>query len=198
MNDAKTTVKARDTQQITIRTDSREILANARRDIARFDLSKYFIVDVDSHHVELDSWGEILDYIEDPVLRRSGKTMSEMWPNARNLALSNHPPGLTFQDVSGRIPHQAQLGEHVEPQPGEHRDLTLVRRALESMGIDIQIVFPQPMLEIGLHPSAAVETAAHHGLQPVVHRTYSRARTPHSIAARAPLQPSRGLSPHDP
>ncbi len=158
MNDAKRTVKARDTQQITIRTDSREILANARRDIARFDLSKYFIVDVDSHHVELDSWGEILDYIEDPVLRRSGKTMSEMWPNARNLALSNHPPGLTFQDVSGRIPHQAQLGEHVEPQPGEHRDLTLVRRALESMGIDIQIVFPQPMLEIGLHPSAAVET----------------------------------------
>jgi predicted TIM-barrel fold metal-dependent hydrolase len=150
--------RLRDTQQITIRTDSREILANARRDIARYGLDDYFIVDVDSHHVELDSWAEILEYIDDPVLRRSGQTMAENWPNARNLALSNHPPGLTFQDVSGRIPHQAQLGEHVPPTGGEHRDLTLVRRALESMGIDVQIVFPQPMLEIGLHPNAAVET----------------------------------------
>ena len=143
--------------QITTRSDSREILANARRDIERFGLQDYFIVDVDSHHVELDSWNEILEYIDDPVLRRTGKTMAEIWPNARNLALSNHPPGLTFQDVAGRIPHQAQLAEHVEPG-ADHRDLTLVRRALESMGIAVQVVFPQPMLEIGLHPSAAVET----------------------------------------
>jgi predicted TIM-barrel fold metal-dependent hydrolase len=145
-------------QQITTKTDSREILANATRDIEKYSLRDYFIVDVDSHHVELDSWAEILDYIEDPVLRRNGKTMAEMWPNAKNLALSNHPPGLTFQDVSGRIPHQAQLGEAVDTSNGEHRDLTLVRRAIEAMGLDVQVVFPQPMLEIGLHPSAAVET----------------------------------------
>jgi predicted TIM-barrel fold metal-dependent hydrolase len=158
MTDTRARVTTRATQQITTRTDSREILANARRDIARYRLHDYFIVDVDSHHVELDSWSEILQYIEDPVLRRSGKTMAELWPNARNVALSNHPPGLTFQDVAGRIPHQAQLAEPVEPVAGEHRDLTLVRRALESMGIAIQVVFPQPMLEIGLHPSAAIET----------------------------------------
>jgi predicted TIM-barrel fold metal-dependent hydrolase len=150
-------VRLRDTQQITTRTDSREILANAHKDIARYGLADYFIVDVDSHHVELDSWAEILDHIEDPVFRRSGKVMADLWPNAKNLALSNHPPGLTFQDVAGRIPHQAQLAEHVEPKDGEARDLTLVRRAIESMGIDMQVVFPQPMLEIGLHPSAAVE-----------------------------------------
>ncbi|HLJ46940.1 MAG TPA: amidohydrolase family protein [Bryobacteraceae bacterium] len=148
----------RATQQITIATDTREILANARRDIATFRLDDYFIVDVDAHHVELESWGEILDYIENPVLRRSGKVMSQNWPFAKNLALSNHPPGLTFQDVAGRIPHQARLGEFVEPANGEHRDLTLIRRALDSMGIDMQIVFPQPMLEIGLHPNPEVET----------------------------------------
>ena len=51
----------------------------------------------------------LLDHIEDPVLRRNGKTMAELWPNAHNIALSNHPPGLTFQDVHGRIPHQIQL-----------------------------------------------------------------------------------------
>jgi hypothetical protein len=160
MNDFPPAMKAKthETQQITTCTDSREILANARRDIQRYNLDKYFIVDVDSHHVELDTWSEILDYIEDPVLRSNGKSMASTWPNARNVALSNHPPGLTFQDVSGRIPHQAKLDEDVDVSDGQHRDLTLVRRAIESMGIDIQVVFPQPMLEIGLHPSADIET----------------------------------------
>ena len=148
----------RDTQQITIHTDTREILANAKRDIARYGLDKYFIVDVDSHHVELDTWSEILEYIADPVLRYNAKEMAKNWPHAAHLALSNHPPGLTFQDVSGRIPHMAQLGEHVDGQGGMHRDITLVRRAMESMGISVQIVFPQPMLEIGLHPSPEIET----------------------------------------
>ena len=147
----------RTTQQITIRTDTREILANARRDIERYGLDKYFIVDVDSHHVELDTWNEILEYIEDPVLRFNGLQMAKNWPFAANVALSNHPPGMTFQDVSGRIPHMAQLGEAVEPSE-IHRDVTLVRRAMESMGIAVQIVFPQPMLEIGLHPSPETET----------------------------------------
>ena len=152
------TARARETQQITTRTDSREILANAKRDIERYKLKDYFIVDVDSHHVEFDSWSEVLDHIEDPVLRRNGKTMASLWPNAHNIALSNHPPGLTFQDVHGRIPHQIQLAEDVDTSNGEHRDLTLMRRAIDTMGIDVQIVFPQPMLEIGLHPSAEIET----------------------------------------
>jgi uncharacterized protein len=147
----------RPTQEITIKTDSREILANARRDTERYGLDKYFIVDVDSHHVELDSWPQIIDYIEDPVLRDSGQQMIKNWPNAKNVALSNHPPGLTMQDVSGRILHQATLAEHVD-ENDLHRDVTLIRRAMESMSIDLQVVFPQPMLEIGLHPQPHVAT----------------------------------------
>jgi hypothetical protein len=145
-------------QQITTRTDSREILANARRDIARYHLEDYFIVDLDAHHVEFDSWSEILDRLENPVLRYNAKTMTQDWPNARQLAFSNHSVGLTFQDVFGRIPHQAELAEYVE-KTDEHRDLTLVRRAMDSMGIKMQIVFPQPMLEMGLHPAPDIATA---------------------------------------
>jgi len=154
------TVTAREhpVQQITTRTDSREILANARRDIARYHLDEYFIVDVDAHHVEFDSWHEILDHLENPVLRHNAKVMTEDWPNARRLAFSNHIAGLTFQDVFGRIPHQAALAEHVEPSD-EHRDLTLIRRAMDSMGIQMQVVFPQPMLEMGLHPDPEIVTA---------------------------------------
>jgi len=145
-------------QQITTRTDSREILANARRDIARYHLDDYFIVDVDSHHVEFDSWNEILDRLENPVLRHNAKAMTQDWPRARQLVFSNHNVGLTFQDVFGRIPHQAELAEYVE-KTDEHRDLTLIRRAMDSMGIRIQVVFPQPMLETGLHPDPDIVTA---------------------------------------
>ena len=145
-------------QQITTRTDSREILANAHRDIALYHLDDYFIVDVDAHHVEFDSWAEILDHLENPVLRHNAKEMTKNWPNAKQLAFSNHPVGLTFQDVFGRIPHQAELAEHVE-KTNEHRDLTLVRRAMDSMGIKMQVVFPQPMLEMGLHPDPDIVTA---------------------------------------
>ena len=152
-----TTAREHPVQQITTRTDSREILANARRDIARYHLDDYFIVDVDAHHVEFDSWHEILDHLENPVLRHNAKVMTEDWPNARRLAFSNHTAGLTFQDVFGRIPHQAALAEHVEPSE-EHRDLTLIRRAMDSMGIKMQVVFPQPMLEMGLHPEPDIVT----------------------------------------
>jgi uncharacterized protein len=145
-------------QQITTRTDSREILANAHRDIARLHLDDYFIVDVDAHHVEFDSWSEILEHLENPVLRHNAISMTQNWPNAKQLAFSNHPVGLTFQDVFGRIPHQAELGEHVE-KTDKHRDLTLVRRAMDSMGIKMQVVFPQPMLEMGLHPEPDIVTA---------------------------------------
>lgn len=149
----------RDVQEITVNTDSREILANCAADTEGFQFDDHLIVDIDAHHIELDTWGEVLDHIEDPVLRYNAKAMAKNWPYAAHLALSNHPPGMTFQDVSGRVPHQAGLREYVEPKAnGELRDLTLIRRAMDTMGVDIQIIFPQPMLEIGLHPSKEIET----------------------------------------
>ncbi|MDQ4115978.1 MAG: amidohydrolase [Actinomycetota bacterium] len=148
------------TQEITTRTDSREILANARRDTERYHLQDYFIVDVDSHHVELDSWPEILEHLESPVLQDTAAQMMRNWPQASHLALHNHPPGLTMQDVSGRIPHQASLAEDTPGAgTGADRDVTLVRRAMDAMSIDLQVVFPQPMLETGLHPQPQVATA---------------------------------------
>ena len=149
--------RRRDVQEITTQTDTREILANCARQTTQLGLDKYFIVDVDAHHVENESWADILDCIEDPVIRYNGKAMARNWPDARGRALSNAPSGLNFQDVSGRIPHQAALAEHV-PDDGLHRDVTLVRRAMEAMSIDRQVIFPQPMLSIGMHPSPQIET----------------------------------------
>lgn len=155
---SKSTLTVRPVQEITITTDSREILANANRDTIKFGLEDVFIVDVDAHHVELDSWPEIIAEIDDPVLRDYGEQIMRNWPQAHHLALSAHMPGLTFQDIAGRVPHQATLGEYVAPGPF-HRDVTLVQRAMDAMAINYQIVFPQPMLEIGLHPDPEFATA---------------------------------------
>ena len=159
MNDVTMPTASRSAvQEITIHTDSREILKNAKKDQQHLDLKDYFIVDVDSHHVETDSWPEILDHIEDPVMRYNGKALAANWPVARHLALSNETPGLLFQDVQGRIPHQASLAEEVD-DPSVHRDVTLIRRGMESLGYDIQVVFPQPLLEVGLHPDPRTGSA---------------------------------------
>ncbi|WP_086706851.1 amidohydrolase family protein [Streptomyces antimycoticus] len=153
-------VRRSPTQEITIHTDTRDILANARRDTEKLKLDDYFIVDVDSHHVEQDSWPEIAEYLDSPVIRDSAREMMKNWPRASHVALFNNQPGLTMQDVSGRIKHQASLAEETPgTQSGSERDVVLLRRAMDAMSIDIQVVFPQPMLEIGLHPQPEIATA---------------------------------------
>lgn len=143
------------TQEITTRTHTAEILAHARRDTERYGLDKVFICDVDSHHAELNSWKDIISYVEDPVLRDTAQQMMVHRPQAGQLALSNYKAGLALQDVGARIPHQSGLAEPV-PDTGDNRDVELVRRAMDAMAIDVQVVFPQPMLEIGLHPEPGI------------------------------------------
>jgi hypothetical protein len=105
--------------------------------------------------LETDSWDEVLAHIDDPVLRYNGQAIAANWPIARKMALHNEVPGLMFQDCQGRIPHQATLAEPVE-ETDVHRDVTLIRRGMDSFGFDLQVVFPQPMLEIGLHPNPEI------------------------------------------
>jgi uncharacterized protein len=63
---------------------------------------------------------------------------------------------MLYQDVFGRIPHQQRLGEAV-PGGRTHAQVTLVQRAMDSMGIDYMVVFPTPMLVLGMHPQIEME-----------------------------------------
>ena len=56
-------------QVIDTSTDSREILRHAKIAARRRKLQDWFVVDVDAHHVETVSWNEVVQYIEDPVIR---------------------------------------------------------------------------------------------------------------------------------
>ena len=64
--------------------------------------------------------------------------------------------GLRYQDVGGRIPHQSARRETVDGAE-VHRDVVLAQRACQAMSIDKQVIFPTPMLFLGVHPQFEME-----------------------------------------
>ena len=68
------------------------------------------------------------------------------------------PGGVGYQDMGGRVTRYP-LRRMEKARAGEHRDITLTRRWMDAMGIDIAVLFPTPMLQLGLHPQVEVEVA---------------------------------------
>src|SRR6201998_3105838 len=136
--------------KITTTTDTREILAHAAKE-ARQD--NYFIVDVDAHVTETAFWPDVIDRMDNDVYKQIERAFKERG-NAPGLL--NTTPGMLYQDVFGRIPHQQRLGETV-PGGRTHAQVTLVQRAMDSMGIDYMVVVPTPILVLGMHPQVEME-----------------------------------------
>ena len=137
--------------------DTRIVLSHAAKQARERGYQNFPIIDVDSHHFESESFAEIVKYIEDPVFRQ----LLEASTIAGYRGVGALPAGLGYQDYGGRIMREPlrQL-EKTEPKP--HRDITLTRRWMDSMGIDIAILFPTPMLHLGLHPQVEIEVALSH------------------------------------
>jgi uncharacterized protein len=142
-------------QTIDVTTYTRDILANARRSAKRRGLADWFVCDIDAHHVETVSWAEVITYIEDPVVREQALMYQKERVGSPPYGL-NGDLGLRYQDVGGRIPHQTSLRETVDDK-SVHRDVVLTRRAMDSLGIDNMVVFPTPMLFLGMHPQPEME-----------------------------------------
>jgi len=142
-------------RQIDVATDTRDVLARARRQADERDFDDVFIVDMDSHHTESESWADIVDYLDDEVLRSQALDYLRNRTGAPPYGL-NGDLGLRYQDCGGRIPHQASRREPAD-EDGLHRDVVLARRACRAMSIDKQVVFPTPMLFLGMHPQFDME-----------------------------------------
>ncbi|MCH8017198.1 MAG: amidohydrolase family protein [Acidobacteria bacterium] len=140
---------------IDVYTDTRDILAHAKRQADANKFEDYLIVDVDSHHTETTSWHEIIEYIEDPVVRAQAQEYQQSRTGGPPYGLSGDF-GLKYQGVGGRIPHNDNRLETVE-EKDVHRDVVLTRRAMESFGLDYMVVFPTPMLFLGTHPQPEME-----------------------------------------
>ena len=161
MDDARQTGAARPLPSIlTKQTDTRDVLARAARQKRDRKLDDYLIVDVDAHHFETQSWGEIVEYIPDPVIRDIAKSFRT---NGRlNAGLINTSSWPAHQGLGGRLAHDGGYEEDVD-DTSVHREVVIARRAIESMGIDYQVMFPTPMLGLGMHPELDVEVAVSRG-----------------------------------
>src|SRR5213082_1003429 len=123
----------RELQEITMQTDTRDILAHATRQPESYE--DYFLVDIDAHVTETSFWPEILASIDNDVIRQMGQAIAGR-PSSANIALLNAQPGILYQHAYGRIPHQQALQEKVETKNGGHHFVELARRSMDALGLD--------------------------------------------------------------
>ena len=126
--------------------DTRTLLAHAAQQARDRKYLDYFIVDVDSHHYENESFSQIIQFMDDPVMKQLAGVAST---RGVGVGFLGQMPG--NQDQAGRVTRY-----HTRPlertPTGEQRDAALTRRWMDAMGIDIAFLFPTPMLTISGHP----------------------------------------------
>src|SRR5262245_46364016 len=151
MNIRETAPRLTELEKFSTRTDTRDYLAKAAP--TKEKLKDWLVVDVDAHVNETAFWSEVTDCIDNEVLRYIAEAFRDRRP-APGLVNAKCP---LSQDGGGRIMHHQKLAEPTPP--GLHRQVQLSQRAMEAMGIDYMVVFPTPMLSLGMHPQTDVEVA---------------------------------------
>lgn len=134
--------------------DTSKLLSHAAKQAEERRYSEFPIIDVDSHHYEMESLEQILEYMDDPIIRQLALSAARAGVKSSGV-FQGH---VGYQDMGGRVTRYPL--RHLEKHPpGIHRDVTLTRRWMDAIGIDVAILFPTPMLMLGLHPQVEVEVA---------------------------------------
>lgn len=132
--------------------DTAKLLTNAARQRDERGLQDVFIVDADSHHYETESVGELLEYISDPVMRQLSMSALGVARKSRGFPYSR----VGYQDMGGRITREPL--RNLEQTSGEsHRDVQLALKRMDSMGVDVAVLLPTPMMLMGMHPQVEFE-----------------------------------------
>src|SRR5256886_11608894 len=131
--------------------DTTKLLAHAAKQAKERGYEKFPIIDVDSHHYENESMPEILEYLDDPVLKQLALAGSK--PNAKNARILNTMVG--YQDMGGRIPRYGLRNLEKTPPGKHHGDTALTKRWRDPVGVDIAVPCPTPMRPPGAHPPVA-------------------------------------------
>src|SRR5262249_56468702 len=64
-----------------------------------------------------------------------------------------------YQDMGGRIPRYGLRPFEKAPAGKDERDAALTKRWMDAVGVDVAVLFPTPMLALGVHPQVEVEIA---------------------------------------
>ncbi|MCP3473313.1 amidohydrolase [Bradyrhizobium sp. CCGUVB1N3] len=133
--------------------ETRRHLANARKQAEDRGLDDVLIIDVDCHHYETDNIVEVIQYVENEPLRQ---VMLNTLKTKSVSALLYDQPG--YQDLGGRVTRYFGRKTEKTVGVGAHRDAEQAMSWMDSLSVDYACLFPTPMLFLGLHPQAEVET----------------------------------------
>ena len=133
--------------------DTKTLLEHANHQAIQRRYEDFLIVDVDGHHYENMSYAEIFDYIDDPVMRDQAK-----YQGYGRGGITTASSGGGYQNLMGRVTRNPRESKEQVPA-NTHRDVTLTKRWMDAMGIDIVMLFPTPMLTLSLTPRPEVEVA---------------------------------------
>jgi len=126
-------------------------LEHASKQARERNYQDFLIVDVDAHHYESESYKEVFEYIENPVIRRQAGESAKR--GARSSMLGGT---IGYQDIGGRITrHELRrhdIHRHDKLGSAQHRDIGMTLEWMDAMGVDYSCLFPTPMLFLGLHP----------------------------------------------
>lgn len=164
--------------------DTREHLKNAAKQAQQRGYDDFLIVDVDAHHYETESWAQIQKYIENPLIRQISEAATG---KGRGKSILINQIG--NQDIGGRVTRYQH--RKLEKTDGSlPRDLEVTKRSMEAMGIDYTVLFPTPMLSLGLHPQVEIEVACA--------RAYARWITEEILSAEPSIKTMLYLPFNDP
>ena len=133
--------------------DTEKLMQNAARQRDQRKFNDMLIIDVDAHHYETESMKEIVEFIEDPVLRQLARSAQQIAHRGSMFSLGR----VGYQDIGGRVTRYPLRGLEETPDDGTHRDVHLSHRWMDAMGVDYACVFPTPMLGLAMHPQPDVE-----------------------------------------
>jgi predicted TIM-barrel fold metal-dependent hydrolase len=133
--------------------DTTTLLEHAAKQARQRKYQDLFIVDVDSHHYENESVGEINQFLDDEVLRHLAIASSGL--NGMRTPFTQ-APAVGNQDQGGRVMRYPLRSFEKTGEQERHTELT--RRWMDSMGIDMALLFPTQMLTLSTHPVLEVQT----------------------------------------
>jgi hypothetical protein len=125
--------------------DTTQHLAHARKQALARGFDKLTLVDADLHHDEGGSFRAMVDYIDSPVARQAARAGTN--EGRRPMV----PLNISYQDTGGRL--QRFAARKLEQTPANvHRDITLTRRTMESMGATYGVLYPTTCLRLAIQP----------------------------------------------
>lgn len=138
----------------------RELLARAAEQAAERGLDDVFIVDSDFHVNEQSYWRELLELLDDEVVRHMLKVNGDRAAGSGRVWVPAEVSLGGMQEVAGRIQTETAWAEARAAGPaGAAGEVELVREAMALMGTDCASLFPDLLLGLGTNRFPELEPA---------------------------------------